>query len=312
MPLILFTGFPSSGKSTKAQELIGLLNEHIEKTASIKDKNYKIIYHNDETLGINHEDYITSTSERKLRSEIMSVVKRDLSRNNIVIIDSLNYIKGFRYQLHCEVKNVSTTFCLIHVMCPLDTINDWNKKSKLPWDTELLNQLIQRYEEPNGNNRWDSPLFPIMATQDSIGDFFEDITRAVFNNGKSSDGRDPLIKSFQKSNAVSILKPASNSNYIQLLDSQTSKVIKIITDYIKMKKSIGETTFGGRIIVSEVSDINDERCAFVDLPYTNSISLPMLQRMKRQFVKLNKLRSIDNDRIVTLFASYLTKQLSDL
>lgn len=310
MPLILFSGLPSSGKTTKAKELISLLEKHITENPSLKAKGYSIIYHSDETIGIKHEDYITSQDERKLRSEIMSAIKRDLSRNNIVIVDSLNYIKGFRYQLHCEVKNVSTTFCLIHVMCPAETLKEWNSKSENAWDEKLLEQLVQRYEEPDGNTRWDSPLFPILATEDKVEDFFEDICTAVFATSRSADGRDPLGRSFQKPNSVAILKPANQANTLQNLELETSKIVKKIMEHAKLKESIGQSP-GGRVIVSEnVTDVNDERCAYVDVPMT-SISIAQLQRLKRQFINLNKLRSMDSDRIVPLFADYLTKHLDE-
>ncbi|EDO15502.1 hypothetical protein Kpol_467p14 [Vanderwaltozyma polyspora DSM 70294] len=310
MPLILFTGYPSSGKTTKAKELISLLEDKIENTPALKNKKYSIVYHSDESLGIQHNDYITSQDERKLRSEIISAVKRDLSKNNIVIVDSLNYIKGFRYQLHCEVKNCSTTFCLIHVMCPVDVIYDWNKSSSNSWDNELLDQLIQRYEEPNAQSRWDSPLFPVLSNEDSMKDYIEDISSAIFNTGNSLNTRDPLSRSFQKPNSVTILKPASQTNFIQVLDREATLVVKKIMEEIKIAQSIGNNSTS-RVIVSEgVTDINDDRCSYVDLP-VNGVTLAQLQRLKRQFVNLNKLRDMERDRIVHMFADYLNKNLND-
>lgn len=40
-------------------------------------------------------------------------VKRALSRDTIVILDGMNYIKGVRYQLWCEAKAVATTCCVV-------------------------------------------------------------------------------------------------------------------------------------------------------------------------------------------------------
>lgn len=310
MPLILFTGYPCSGKTTKARELIALLQEKIDNTPALSNKKYTITYHTDESLGINHNDYITSQDERKLRSEIISAVKRDISKNNIVIVDSLNYIKGFRYQLHCEVKNSSTTFCLIHIMCPVKTIHEWNKNSINSWDPELLNQLIQRYEEPQAQTRWDSPLFPVLSTQDSMKNYFEDISSAIFSTCNSLKNRDPLSRAFQKPNSVTILKPASQTNFIQVLDMEAGKIVKKIMEEIKVAQSIGART-SSRIIVSEdVTDINDSRCSYVDLPVPG-VTLAQLQRLKRQFVNLNKLRDMDKDRIIHLFADFLTKNLDE-
>ncbi|CCE64145.1 hypothetical protein TPHA_0G03040 [Tetrapisispora phaffii CBS 4417] len=308
MPLILFSGYPCSGKTTKAKELIELLEEKIKNEPALSK--YKIVYHSDETLGIKHENYANSHDERKLRSEIMSAVKRDLSKTNIVIVDSLNYIKGFRYQLHCEVKNSSSTFCLIQTMCPVDVILEWNTNSPNPWDETLLTQLIQRYEEPNGLSRWDSPLFAILSNQDTAKEYFNDISSAIFTSSKSLNNRDPLSRAFQKPNSVTLLKPASQTNFMQMLDMETTRVVKTIMNEVKIAQSIG-SKYSPRIIVSEdVKDINEDGCVYVDLP-VSGVTLPLLQRLKRQFISLNKVRDMEKDRIVHLFADYLTKHLNE-
>lgn len=311
MPLILFTGYPCSGKTTIANELISILKEKLLKDETLSKKNYNVIYHSDQSLGIRHSDYISSKDEKKLRSEIISAVKRDLSKNNIVIVDSLNYIKGFRYQLHCEVKNTATTYCLIQTMCPIETIHKWNHNDNhSPWDPELLTQLIQRYEEPNSQSRWDSPLFPILTTQDTIKDQIDDIFTAIFQTS-SKNSRDPLSKSLQSPNSATTLKPASQSNFIQVLDSETSIVVKKLMDHVKMLQSIGNSLSLTRVIVSEgITDINDENCSYVDLP-ASGVTLSQLQRLKRQFVNLNKLRDMEKSRIVPLFANYLNKNLNE-
>ncbi|QLQ78141.1 hypothetical protein HG537_0A03880 [Torulaspora globosa] len=312
MPLVLLSGYPCSGKTTVAKELISLLEERLEKDETLGRRNYSIVYHSDQSLGIQHGDYANSKDERKLRSEIISAVKRDLSARNIVIVDSLNYIKGFRYQLHCEVKNVSTTFCLIHTMCPVDTIHAWNRnEDHEAWDEQLLEQLIQRYEEPNAKTRWDSPLFPLLTTEDSIKDHFEEICSAIFpTTARNGDHRDPLSKALQKPNSATILKPASQSNFIQVLDADTSAVVRKIMDHVKIQQSIGGSSSSTRIIVSEITDINDDRCCFVDIP-SSGVTLPLLQRLKRQFVNLNKLRDMERSRIVPLFAEYLNRNLNN-
>ena len=38
--------------------------------------------------------------EKDLRGLLRSEVDRLLTKDNLVILDSLNYIKGFRYELH--------------------------------------------------------------------------------------------------------------------------------------------------------------------------------------------------------------------
>lgn len=319
MPLVLFTGYPSSGKTTMAHKLIQLLQKKIDSEPSLS--NYSIVYHSDETLGITHQDYVTSQDERKLRSKIISVVRRDLSRNKIVIVDSLNYIKGFRYQLHCEVKNVMTTYCLIHVMCPPETLKAWNNSTSIsvtnvdgssstrdrqPWDTELLNQLVQRYEEPNPQTRWDSPLFPILAPEDSLDAVSDELYKVLlpqlFKAFKDRD-TEKLLSSLRPNNAT-ILKPASQTNFIQILDKETSSVVKKIMAHLQSNVISGTT----RVIVSDSKDINDDSCVFVELP-AGGVTVAQLQRIRRQFVAMNRLRSMEEGRVVPLFVDYLNKNL---
>lgn len=48
--------------------------------------------------------------------------KRALAKDTFVILDGMNYIKGYRYQLWCEAKAVGTTCC---VVCILSCIRDY-------------------------------------------------------------------------------------------------------------------------------------------------------------------------------------------
>ncbi|CAR22509.1 Kti12p [Lachancea thermotolerans CBS 6340] len=310
MPLVLFTGFPSSGKTSKAKELVELLSAKIEQEPELSK--YSIVCHSDESLGIQHTDYVTSQDERKLRSKIMSAVKRDLSRHKIVVVDSLNYIKGFRYQLHCEVKNLMTTYCLVHVMSPSAKILEWNESTadgRVPWPTDLLNQLIQRYEEPNPQTRWDSPLIPVLASEDSLQSFAEPIYKALFPQLYRSDNdreADKLLNSLKPNNAT-ILKPATQTNALQVLDSETTAVVKKVMSALQSNVVAGVS----RIIVSDVQDINDERCMYVEMP-PQGVTVAQLQRIRRQFVAMNRLRSLEKHRIAPLFVDYLNKNLRDM
>lgn len=316
MPLILLSGFPSSGKTTTTNRLVTLLQEQIDKTPELQQKHYSIVVHSDESLGITHQDYITSQDERKLRSRITSAVRRDLSKNKIVVVDSLNYIKGFRYQLHCEVKNLSTSFCLIQTMCPVETVKEWNNKNENPWDETLLKELIQRYEEPNAQNRWDSPLFPIFTPTDKIDALMPEISNIVFQLSKLTSGNDnaggsnnSTVTGLARPTSATVLKQAQKSNYLQVLDNETTQVVKLIMDKIKSNESIGASSQGVRLLING-TDVDDPDCYYIDLPLYN-LTLPKLQRLKRQFVMLYKLRSLETDRIVPLFTDYLNKQFNE-
>ncbi|CCK68300.1 Kti12p KNAG_0A06410 [Huiozyma naganishii CBS 8797] len=311
MPLVLFTGYPSSGKTTYAKELCSLLERKIEEQRG-QLGNYRVVYHSDESLGISHEDYRHSQDERKLRNKITSAVRRDLSRNNIVVVDSLNYIKGFRYQLHCEVKNLATSFVLVQTLCPVGTVkSQWNKT----WPEDLLDELVARYEEPNPANRWDSPLIPLLTGTDTLQSVIEDLYKIVFPSLQKNGGGAVVSNAggpgaaVQKPNAVTVLKPASQSDFVHLLDKETSEINKLVLDTIRDRNSIGLDSQGHRIIVNG-KDINDPQCLFVELPL-QQVNIVKLQRLKRQFIQLNKVRDLNTDRILPTYIDFLNKNLSN-
>jgi protein KTI12 len=122
MPLVIFSGLPSSGKTTRALQL----QKELESKIASSPRKFKIHVISDDTLGINREVYrgtlaqikrhlrtIDAKSEKAARGTFYSAIQRVLSKDNIVIADGMNYIKGFRYQLFCEAKAQSTPHCVV-------------------------------------------------------------------------------------------------------------------------------------------------------------------------------------------------------
>lgn len=121
MPLVILSGLPTSGKTTRAQELKTFFETRLaaqaqaqDDSAAPKTKDYRIHIVNDESLNLNkHVSYNTAADEKKARGALMSAVERLLSKDDIVIVDSLNYIKGFRYQLYCVARAIGTPHCVV-------------------------------------------------------------------------------------------------------------------------------------------------------------------------------------------------------
>jgi protein KTI12 len=70
---------------------------------------------NIESLSLPRTVYRDARAEKEARAAEYSTVKRLLSKDDVVIADGLNYIKGLRYQLYCEAKAMLTPSC---VVCP--------------------------------------------------------------------------------------------------------------------------------------------------------------------------------------------------
>ena len=156
MPLIIFSGLPSSGKTTRALELQKALEAKIASSL----RKFKVHIVSDDTLGINREVYrgtsypvsclrhklgslsirppsllklrliVEAKNEKAARGTFYSAIQRLLSKDDIVIADGMNYIKGFRYQLFCEAKALSTPHCVVPLYLPTPILKDRSKQAR--------------------------------------------------------------------------------------------------------------------------------------------------------------------------------------
>lgn len=231
--------------------------------------------------------YAAAKPEKDARATFSSAVKRFLSRDVIVVADGMNYIKGFRYQLYCEAKAVQTPNCVVHVGTPADKCREFNSRALESgaggYASEIFDNLVFRYEEPNGMSRWDAPLFTVPFDDDAPP------CDAIWEAMVGSDGRAKVVRP----NAATVLKPATEQNYLYELDKTTSDVVALITSWQKDHPGEG----GAQITVPE-SELE------IELP-TTAPTLPQLQRLRRQFTGLNRQHSLDKSRIRDLFVDYL-------
>ncbi|PGH08339.1 hypothetical protein AJ79_06026 [Helicocarpus griseus UAMH5409] len=200
MPLIILTGYPCSGLTHRAHQLSTLLSSIQDSLTDTTTSKGRYKFHIVESHDASHPRivYDTARSEKEARAVVYGRVKRALGKDTFVIVDGMNYIKGWRYQLWCESKAATTTCCVVHVGTPIDqcTANnearirkrerkekgtekeeqqEANKDSETaeteaspttdddeePYPRELLENLIFRYEEPTTHSRWDKPLFTV-------------------------------------------------------------------------------------------------------------------------------------------------------
>lgn len=268
MALIMACGGPSAGISTRVNELAAYFEAH-------KGKNYSEVHVvNDKSLGIVKSDYIDRETEKRARGKQMSAIKRLLSPNNVVILDSMTYIKGFRYQLFCEAKQAKVTSCVLYIGTPTATAHEFNAKNPDPWPQDLLEALEFRFEEPNGMNRWDSPLF-IIVPQDKLP--AEEIFDSAIN------------KTPKKPNAATQKQVSVGADYLQILNDTTSQIVREALDLHALSPGAEVSLRGFRVA----------------LPY--SLTLPQLTRIRRNFVSLNKQSAMPEENIVQFFVQFLEK-----
>ena len=97
MPLIIMVGIPCSGKTTRAKAIKEYLEEEFKMDVQLI---------NEEVLGFDKREYYKDSQQEKiLRASLKSNVEKLIDQKRVVILDSQNYIKGFRYELYCLARN---------------------------------------------------------------------------------------------------------------------------------------------------------------------------------------------------------------
>lgn len=161
-----------------------------------------------------------------------------------------------------------------------NTSND-NKDGTNYYPKDVFDNLVFRFEEPNGMARWDSPLFTVPhvdATPDLLG-----IWDAVARGAKVVP------------NYATVLKPPVENDYLYELDKTTQEIVAVVLEH---QRSAGEG--GGWLPVAECEVV-------LELP-ARCVTVAQLQRVRRQFVSLNRQHSVGKKRIRELFVEYVNRE----
>ena len=90
-------------------------------------------------------------------------------------------------------------------------------------------------------------------------------------------------------------KPITESDYLYELDKTSQEVLNVVMEWQKDHPGEG----GGELAVAEGT---------IELP-ANPVSLPQMQRIRRQFISLNRLHNLPKARIRSSFIEYLNGNL---
>ncbi|PFX17876.1 protein KTI12 homolog [Stylophora pistillata] len=271
MPLIIMCGFPCSGKSKRAHELKNYL-ENRGKTVHLAGDDNNSLDRN----GV----YSASVNEKEARGLLKSAVERLISRDDIVILDSLNYIKGYRYELYCVAKAHKTTHCIVHCDTSKEICSGWNKTREKRYNDEILDALIMRFEPPESRNRWDSPLFVIQVDDDLP---FDSIYDALVNRVPPPP------------NQATQPQPLSATNFLYELDKITQEIVTALIN--------SQRTFvpGDHITVPGTSE---------KVILNRTAHMAELRKIRRQFITYTKMHPVeDTKKIANMFVQYLNSSL---
>lgn len=119
--LIILSGYPSSGLTHRATQLATLLQktqDDLFASGAIDPSRprYKIATVPTHDASHPRSVYDNARTEKMARGVAYARAKRALGKDTFVILDGMNYIKGYRYQLWCEAKAVGTTCCVVSIL----------------------------------------------------------------------------------------------------------------------------------------------------------------------------------------------------
>ena len=178
MPLLIMVGVPCAGKSTRARQIAKYLTE---------EKKMDVHIVNEELLGLNKADYYKDPQQEKiLRASLKSNVEKLIDPSRVVILDSLNYIKGYRYELYCLARNVQTNivtvFCDTDVEIAQKVCEEGGYEN--PFPPALFEDYASRLERPNPSARWDSPMIHMRWGEETP---LDDLGKTVTDGKKPRD-----------------------------------------------------------------------------------------------------------------------------
>ncbi|EXC22073.1 hypothetical protein L484_006657 [Morus notabilis] len=299
MALVVICGQPCSGKSTAAHSLAEALKESESKPA------VKIIDEASFHLDRN-QSYANVPSEKNLRGVLRSEVDRSLTRDSIVIVDSLNSIKGYRYELWCLARAAGIRYCVVFCDVEEPHCGEWNRerreRGEASYDEKIFDDLVSRFERPERRNRWDSPLFELFPWKDGVEKTSPAISEALLYLTKKVDSKTRDVKILQPTIATQNSK-FSEANSLYELDRATQEVISALVE--AQSQAMGGP-LNGVSLGQGLPTVNISR----------SVGLPELRRLRRTFIKLTGQTSLsgppppsDADSAKRMFVDYLNREL---
>nr|ADD38517.1 Protein KTI12 homolog [Lepeophtheirus salmonis] len=276
MPLIIITGIPSSGKTTTAHKLRDFFEGE-------KGKKVMIVSELNEQTPQRNDIYKDSAVEKTVRSAFKSEILRILNKEDIIIADGSNYIKGFRYELYCATKSYKTPQIAVHCdVSPSDTkeFNASKESEDSKYSEEIIDALVMRYEAPIYYNRWENPLFLSIKGRDLP---LEDMYSALYERKPP-----PPNQSTQ-------CQPLSDTNFVYELDRVTREINNSIMQFLRNSGT-------GEFKITSSSEVK--------IKITRNVNLPELNRTKRQFVSYSKSRAIDDvNKLTNMYIQYVNNTL---
>lgn len=308
MLLVILCGFPASGKSLIAAELGQCYSQKGLAVKVISDGEVHSVA-SEESRGASAPPqsrasmYANSTSEKATRARLKAATERALAPNTVVIVDSLNYIKGFRYELFCIAKTATARMLVVHADTDPDMCKRQDALRADAYGKDVVTALVQRFEPPDSRNRWDRPLhvvqlhgpvrngdFPVPAAEPAQVDWKEALAKVVETSLTRSA---PLKKSF-----ATKIQQAAGADVLSVLDRATRNAESALVAEIQNGAGAG--------------DILDVPGASKRLRLSRRCTVSELRGMRRAHVNLARLcppKHVSERDLIDAYLDYVSAQL---
>ncbi|KAI5120338.1 hypothetical protein M0805_009414 [Coniferiporia weirii] len=300
MALVTISGYPASGKSRRASQLKTYFEQRLQEP-SYDGPKLKVIVLSDDVLNIKRHVYDDGRQEKPARGSLFTAMQRSINKDAIVIIDGMNYIKGFRYQMYCAAREHRIRVCTLYVVARPEHCREWNLargEGEDSYSSATLENLITRFEEPSSMVRWDSPLFTVPWIDDEVpGD---EIWKAI------TEG---YVK---PPNAGTSAVAVAPTDALHTLEQTSAAMVSLIMSEQAASQGMG---VGGTAMLPLSATLRPR----ITLPARN-LTLSEMQRLKRQFVTIHKKAitlgatekgavDLSEESVAEKFVSYLEENL---
>jgi selenocysteine-specific elongation factor len=170
--LLIFSGIPSSGKTTIAQRLgLELEEKHGIPAIVIGSDQFR-------SMIPLHSRRFDPEREPFVKELTLSAITQALKRGYVVINDDMNYYVSMRKELSQLAKSAGAGFAVIHFDTSLRDALQWNEARGKPIPQQLIEEIYNKLEEPGKEYRWDRPIVRVDPSSTKI----EEITRILVDN----------------------------------------------------------------------------------------------------------------------------------
>ena len=295
--LIVMCGKPCSGKSSVVSKLSERLRAPAPDGANAE---VTIVDEASVNAGARNEAYENAAKEKMTRGALRSACDRILhAQGPCVILDSLNAIKGFRYELWCAARAAAARYCVVYVDASDERVAQMNDEAgESAYDETILRDLCFRFEHPIANNRWDSPLFTFRPGLDAPGheaDLYDALCAHVRGDSSNTTKQARTLVP----NKATQNSPLSGTNFRYEMDRAAQDVVETI---MSAQQSNGGSCCS---VYGFGEGMPTLRCARV-------LTLAELRRRKRDFLQLasKSLKTTTHEGVKRLFIDELQRGLA--